>query len=89
MKRPSIEDVLIWGCVLFTALIMLWLVMGCASKKYSNYDVLWMDGKCTLHVTNVTLEEAEAIQKDWDFAHCSVDVEIEDGEDEGVSNEGE
>ena len=57
------------------------LLSGCASKKYSNYDVLWMDGKCTLHVSNVTYEEAEEIQKDWDFSNCSVDVEIEDGDE--------
>ena len=79
MKRPSLANEWLIGiCILVIIMSLMWILTGCASKKYSNYDVLWMDGKCTLHVTNVTLEEAEAIQKDWDFAHCSVDVEIED-----------
>ena len=44
----------------------------------SNYDVLWSDGECLLHVTNMTLEQAEEIQKEFDFKKCRVDMAIED-----------
>ena len=54
------------------------LLTGCASKKMSNYDVLWSDGECLLHVTNMTLEKAEEIQKEFDFKKCRVDMAIDD-----------
>ena len=79
MKRPSVEDVIIWGCVLFTALVMLWLMLGCTpSAKAVGYDILWVDGKCVLHVSVSTIEEAAQIQKGWKFKDCEVQADIDD-----------
>ena len=67
--------------------IFILLLTGCASKKLSNYDVLWSDGECILHISNMTLEQAEEIKKDWAFMKCKVDAEIEDSTSKGKLKE--
>ena len=80
MKRPSVEDVIIWGCVLFTLMVMLWLMIGCSTKQTSA-DVLWHSGNCVLAVEGLSIEQADDILRTWDFKECEVNTKATQAHD--------
>jgi outer membrane murein-binding lipoprotein Lpp len=53
-------------------------IAGCASQKISDYDVLWSDGKCLFHAKGMSLEQAQNLQKKWDFESCNIEVDVSD-----------
>lgn len=77
MRKPTVEDILLWSILILFAALMLWLLTGCAAKKRSEYDILWIDGKCILHVNVTSIESAKKLGKDWQFKDCEVQTQIE------------
>jgi hypothetical protein len=81
LKRPSVEDVIIWGAVLIVVLIMLWFLVGCQSSKQTKYQVRYVKG-CAIDLTVMTADTANEIMKGVDMTDCEMDADTEDAKDE-------
>ena len=69
------EDKLL--AVIFTvmALLLLWILAGCTnSKKAESLEILWHSDACLLIAQGLSIEEAQNLQRDWDFSECNVEV---------------
>jgi hypothetical protein len=78
-RKWDVVDWILVAALVGIVLVMLWFLAGCAnSQKMSDYDVLWSDGKCIFHAKGMSLEQAQNLQKKWDFESCNIKVDVSD-----------
>ena len=87
-RKLGAEDWLVIVCGVGIILIILYFLTGCAkTQKIADYDILWSDGTCILHARGMSIEQAQDLQKEWNFENCDVQVETSDNVGKGVKEQ--
>ncbi len=61
-------------------LISVGIVAACSNaQKANDLQIIWHAGECLLVADGLLIEQAQSIQKEWQFAECEVNVGSDSG----------
>jgi hypothetical protein len=78
-NRYSAENLIIWACVAFGILAILWILTSCSAMRQAVTTVEYTKG-CHIAVMSASQDKARVMLKDISFDDCSAGAQEADGD---------